>query len=484
MFEDPDLVENFQRAALKDLRPSKPLFESDMPRRNNMSVDRLNLRHIGRRVEAEPYLPDGTFLDHEFTIADSRGTAVAPDMRLHHDQQVARGKFIKKYNDDDYSVPSTGWHPTHLVRDMNAQFYNLKDRMKIFDESMNGRHNGGTAQTKLTGTGICLQTVDERGPEMRDETCYNRANTVNDLSNDTSIGWRRTTDHVFKVARYGQVRATAPISSQNWSKNRSNARVEHDVYTSWKDQNVSKSIILQMIDMARKKQTSIATGQTTLFSEEKDNEMGRARKHKTDATLNSNGQDSQDPTANAELKAERINLSKKLTEFDSQRHAKMIVDPIIVEFMAMINRKMSDREMKDLRESIVQSAEFHQILVEAKTRSAREKFGNEMNWESKDDRDKDESMHVANYRRTSKAADGASKNADFEKFKRASKVGAQRRGNLLNKMYKPDAVTYDNEYGAEIDGVKQIGHMGSKMVRGFIDRDSPSNGLNDLAAKN
>ncbi len=68
IYEDPDQLENFYRQSLKDISPDKPFFESDQPRYNNFSQDRLNLRHYGKRVETLPYLPDGTFLDHVLAL--------------------------------------------------------------------------------------------------------------------------------------------------------------------------------------------------------------------------------------------------------------------------------------------------------------------------------------------------------------------------------------------------------------------------------
>jgi hypothetical protein len=123
LFEPEDQLDNYMRDSLKNTDTDTPLFESDQPRRDNHSRERLSLRHTGRRTEAEPFLPDGSFLDYEFLNADPRGTAVGPDMMKHRKQQEARGKFIKMGYDDDMSVPSEGRSQARVLK---VDFIRLK----------------------------------------------------------------------------------------------------------------------------------------------------------------------------------------------------------------------------------------------------------------------------------------------------------------------------------------------------------------------
>lgn len=492
VFEDPDQLNNHFRNTLKDRRPDKPFFESDTPRYNNYSSDRLNLRHHGRRVTAEPYLPEGTFIDYEFTVKDPRGTAIGPDMMKYRGQQEVRGKFIKQGNDEDHSVPSSGWNPTHLVKDMRNQFYNTKSRMKIFDESMDSRHNGGTKQTMITSTGICMQETDERKPIMQDEMCYNRSNVINDLSNNTSIGWRRTTDHVFKVAKYGQIRSNAPLEVQNWAKNRSNARVEHDVFLSWKDQNIPKTLSLKMIDMARKKYSDMESGRTVLLSQSKDNQITRSRKltAKDLSGIQSRETDeTRAPDSHSLLKAEQSPYKVMQPVLDSTKMDKIIIDPLIIEQMCSINRKMASRDMDDLRDSIVQSNESYGIFMEQSNskHNPNVEMNNEILWESEANYEKGRSMCIANYSKIAANTIITANNpndVDFERYKRNSKTNNQRRGRLTNDLYNMDVVDYDNKYGSEVDKVKQVGKMGSKYVRHFIDGGDRDSDMVDITSAN
>jgi hypothetical protein len=489
LYEDPDLLNNHYRSTLKDLRPDAPFFESDQPRYNNYSEDRLNLRYHGKRVPTEPYLPEGTFLDFQFLEKDPRGIALEPDFSKYRTQQEYRGRYIKHGNDEDNSVPSSGWHPTHVVRDIKGQFYNMKERIKIFDESFDGRHNGGVYVNKLHTSGVCLQDNDERKPIMRDEMCYNRANVINDLSNDTSTGWRRTTDHRFQVAKYGQIRGNAPLETSNWNKNRSNAKIDHDINLSWKDQNVSKTMVLKMVDMANKKRNDINSGRTVYLNESEDNQMGRSRKLTPQdlIQIRTNVDKSQVDAPHTTLNGQVVNYRQAHPQLDTTRASRIIMDPTIVDFMLSVNRKMPKHELNDLREEIEQTGETFQILVENGNRIGTQEYGNEMLWESEADYIKGESVKIANYAKLGYQLAPVGQNIQdmsFEQYTKNSKEGGQRRGAQTNDLYNMEVLDYDNKFGRDIDAVKQIGHMGNKYVRHLTDYEGTNNTLAGLESAN
>ena len=147
MYESPDMVESYHRNTLKDMRPCQDFFESDQPRGgrsadgklngNNISSRFLNFRDSGfmSAEGAEPYLPDGTFLDHVFLEKDPRGGALEPDMRKHVDQQYARKSFINFKPDHDDSVTESGITPGQMVKNIRSGQKIIKDYLKIFDTS-------------------------------------------------------------------------------------------------------------------------------------------------------------------------------------------------------------------------------------------------------------------------------------------------------------------------------------------------------------
>lgn len=492
MFEDPDLMDSYYRSTLKNMHCDKPMFESDQPRRDNYSEDRLNLRHSGARVTTQPFLPDGTFLDFDGLEGDSRGTAIDPNMMLHRKQQEARGKFIKFYSDDDTSVPSEGRTQARVIADIKGQFYRVKDQMKIFDTSWDSRHNGGTKQILRTNTAECMQEQSGREYEMADAMCYNTKNVTNDLSNNTSIGWRRTTDNVFQVAKYGLTRKIQDKKSNNFLKNRQNTTIAHDVLVSYQGQNVMKSVGLKMIDLAKNKQNSLQFGEATDFAKSK-NGIQRSQKltPKDLSGMMAQSVDvSQNDSAHTMLKGEQVShVTGKMTKQRSDLNMKKkgLVDMYIVSYMANNNRKLNKNVLSDLRDEIYQSADFIGLLNEQNNKqNSVVEVKNELLWSSMANFERGTSMKLQNYKRGADKL-GAKDQGDFafEEYKKEQKTSDQRRGNIDNpNQYIFDATEFDQSPGLEVVGTKLIGGMGSKYTRENMDNGDIDFNDNEIAVGN
>lgn len=487
IFEDPDQLTNYYRASLKDIRPDRPSLESDQPRTNNYSADRLNLRHYGVRNPTTPDLPDGTFLDFEHLVKDPRGAASGPDMKQYRKQEEARGKFIKFYSDTDNSVPGEGRNQAQVIKDIKGQFYNVKNRMKIFDESLGSMQTSGALHAQRKKTAECMQETDERPREIQDEMCYNKSNKVTDLSNNTSIGWRRTTDHRFKIAKYGQVRSTKTKADQDYTKNRSNTFVEHDVLVSWKGQTVAKSLGLKMIDLSKKRYNDMEAGSNLLLAESQKMQMSRQRKLLPSDIITSKmaTNESQDPTANELLKNSQVShITGRSTKptLDTKKMEKIIIDPYIIDRMASVNKKMTPREMKDLRDKILQSSEFTGLLLNQSNSKCRAKadINNELLWESTANYDKGVSMKVANYKHLINDQRGKKQgDYDYEDYKTDQKTAIQKLSVLKpSELYNMDVLEYDQKGAHTVDGVKLVGNMGSKRMRSYIDSGDIEYNLN------
>ncbi len=481
MYEDPDLLDNYTRSALKDVRPDEPFFESDVPRRQFYSVDRLNLRDGGARSYALPYLPDGTFLDHEFMGKDPRGGALDPDMKRYRSQQEARTKFIKHGNDADHSVVSSGWHPTHVVRDIRAQYYNVKDRLKIFDESMDGWTTGGKPTSDIAKV-RCMQGSSDRPREMREEMCYNRRNVVNDLSNNTSIGWRRTTDHNFKIARYGLVRSGVNVRTQDWSFNRAQARLDQDLSISMEGRTATKVLTLEMIDLAKKRRVLAKAGEGAFFTESQEtSNKGMSQKHQTGSAIEARqGVETRGADPHSLIGGEVVN--KALIPVIKSHHGKVVINPHIVEQMVMANKTAKRKRTDDLRNEIQQAGESSAIHIEQSNSAGRGgDSGNELKWQSKDTRTCDESKKVANYSRLRKQIGKKNIAAmNYEKYGGTSKEGEQRRNVYSNELYNMDALDFDTKYGNELCREKSIGVMGSKYMRNYMVNDIDPTDMSEI----
>lgn len=236
LYEDPDAVNNYQRDLMKDFRPDAPFLASDQPRSANdrgggTHSDRfLNLRFGGAPGDtSDPYLPDGTFLDHEFTERDPRGTTNEPNMRNHIEQQYARASFINFGNDSDNSVPSQGISPQDMISNKNALFYQFKDRFKNFDESLGGWHNGGSSFANKDIVGAKSNVLlDGTIINLADSSVRNRSDATTLLSADKRLSYRKynTTDHRFKTAKYGFIKVRQAIQENDWSKSRRKVEVD------------------------------------------------------------------------------------------------------------------------------------------------------------------------------------------------------------------------------------------------------------------
>jgi hypothetical protein len=501
IFEDPDQVENYTRDALKDIRPDAPFLESDQKRTNTYAMDFLNLRHSGKRVTTEPHLPDGSFLDFEFLNPDSRGTAVDPNMMLHRKQQEARGKFIKMGIDSDDSVPSQGLNPTSVIRNIKKGFYLTKDRLKIFDESMNNFSNKGVSNDIRATPDICLVRTDEKVPEMQDEICNTRsANYLTNLSNETKIGWDTTTDNRFQIAKYGQLRRGNNPLDLNVVKNKENAMIAHDIYNSWQGKNSIKKLTTKMIDISNKKKNDMQSAKNVLLSGSKKNKTRKVQKISPQdlIKMRAGSKISHDPTSNQMLngtQSQHATGAMLAPRLDSNRTTNAIIDPFIINFMSSYNKKFTKEQTNDLRNDIKKSGAFYGLLHDRSNKKQNvAEIKNEMLWNSVANYVKGSSMNITNYTRTkgnSILMNPKNKKAmDYEVYNEEQKIFGQRRGNQQNpNQYIMDSTDYDqrSEY-LEHTGTKLVGGMGNKYMRNHMDysntRDLNDDGLGEVCARN
>lgn len=156
---------------------------------------------------------------------------------------------------------------------------------------------------------------------------------------------------------------------------------------------------------------------------------------------------------------------------------KSIVDPFIMEFVANINRKMTKREMDDLRDQIIQSGEYNDVLIEQKNKECNVKLdvNNELLWESVANYEKGSSVKIANYKRIAQNTSLQSTkkcSSEFDQILKSQKTNAQRKRAELNDLYNMDCLEYDSKYGEEHATAKLGGILGSKYTNKYIDRDN------------
>ncbi len=392
LVEDPNAYENYIRSNLADFRPDAPFFESDQIRDPNDrgsgfgSTERLSLRHSGARTELHPYLPDGTFLDHEFTQRDPRGTQNMPDFQAERKQREARAKFIKFKNDSDFSVPETGVNPVQMVNKMRGMQGQMKDRLMIFDDSMDSWHNGGI-NDRGERRPISLTTEDGTIVNLADATYQERQDPVTQLSNRTPAMLRYTNpDHRVKVSRYGQVRPTMDMHSNDWNTNRNNAYLDHSIPVQINGQMVNRSLGILILDLEGQRASKQVVAQGTNYADSEVMQLRESQKsidagdlYKLIALGAQTQPGAADPVINANrLKNETLNITKTL-------HRSGIAHEV-ANSMMQVNRIPGVEKAKDVRKAVATSAADYGLYASNVNKAHNKRVDNSLNRESFDTR--------------------------------------------------------------------------------------------------
>lgn len=443
-YEDPQATENYIRKQLVDFRPDEPFLESDMPRDPNdrgggtHSREVLSLRHSGARTEEEPYLPDGTFLDHEFMERDPRGVSNEPDMNKAREQRMARGVFLKMYNDDDLSVPETGINPVQmnaLIRGAQQQF---KDRYQNFEESMDSWHNGGAVPAKRSST-VALVTTDGTIINLTEASQRNRRDLVSALS-DSGVGaMRRYTepDHRIKISRYGETRPMFEIGSNKWNNNRYNSYLDHQTPIELQGQMVNRMLANLILDIQGQRDTKQVVAQGTSYGDSEVNQLrdGKRKINPDDIfKIIQIGMSSNTQIMNPVIDGVRDNRPAPNQVLDvkaAQLSAKLNHE--ILHSMTQSNRKLGPKEAKDLRNKIKTSAADNGIYHELNARHSVSKAKERLARETLDTRHIEEERGIRNYSGIKPATDRKThERTSFEKNNNHS-LETQRRLHGLNR---------------------------------------------------
>ncbi len=447
MREDPMGVENYMRGQLVDFRPDAPFFESDQKRDPSDrgsgfgSTERLNLRYHGARSEEDPYLPDGTFLDHEFMERDPRGTQNLPDFNKAREQRMARGAFIKFSNDDDYSVPETAINPVQmnaLIRGAQQQF---KDRWRNFDESMDSWHNGGTVPNKKLSR-VAMVTKDGTIINLSEATGMLRQDPVNLLSNRVKGVPRWTeTDQRVKVSKYGQVKPVMDIGANKWNNNRYNSYLDHNIPVEINGELINKMLAMLIVDLEGQRATKqeIAKGAEYGDSMEEQTKAARRKLNPADIykimMIGMSGI-SQSASANEELDAEgNPRTSKNKTDTNMRFMLNQaVINHEIAASMIQYNKKLDKRKQKDMRDHISQSAADNGIYVTNQTRDRVERSANRLDRSTIDERHIEDEKEIQTYGSVRALSQRKThEHADFEDFGADSKHNKNKRSNQGRK---------------------------------------------------
>lgn len=513
-FESPSMMDDYQRRILKDVRPDAPFFESDQPRAPIRGPDgrvrgggfqsrsRLTLRHMGKRSPYEPYLPDGTFLDHQFLEKDPRGTVGhKPDFKKYADQSKARAKFIKFYDDSHNHVPERGIHPTEMQMNIKHGFYRTKDKLKIFSTAFGNRHTGYNS-IPITGKRPQV-TADGVIVDLNDASAVNRMGMTDKMSNLTDIGWRASTDHRFKVSSYGIQRHQKAADRSGYIKNKHYAYLDHDQPTQFRGQRVSKGLAIKMAAIVRDRKNKHQLNDDDIFSTGWSNQMGRKVRHVTDTDYR--GGTKYKPGVDEGMVSANETLSNGMVVRKGQRLLpngnpknnieKTIVNPRIIEFMAQATRSQKEQDPKkynDLRDDIERTAEDRGMFVSEQFVYRNNNYNvwdvdPHLNRNTETEHEQPGSKKVYQYRQMTPAEeDNRLKNAaaGAEDYGDESQKNTQRR--IANKGPNSNGINIDRtdpgdiKYNKSIGRSKLIGHMGNKYTGRYHQKDHKEEDMNDI----
>lgn len=495
VYEDPALLDNYMRQELKDMRPDAPVLTSDQIRggidedgarkRGYQGYSPLTLRHTGRRSEAEPYLPDGTFLDHQFIgpghEVEPRSMMGIPDMKKHADQQRARAKFIKKWPDAEPTVPEHGWHPYKIVKQMAESRDRIKEQLQIFATSMVGWHAGSKLKVDLIKKSNAEKTVyDAEFPSNEGMTLRTRVGHI-EAANSIPMGWRSSVDHRFQIAKYGPVRSGVTIADSDWHKNRTQSSTAHEIMHSWETQSIPHSLAIAIADLTEKRRQELSREMDTIAFAKSMEQMNKQQNLIAQDMINTkwNADSTQAPAPHVSLDMLANNNQVKQPEV-RQMYGKTVINPHIFEIITNKNRS---RQMtsEDIRSAVEQSAEKFELFIQQNNRTTGNQpnvleamYESEMTHETKDEK------NVFQYSGT--VFENASKlpSINYEDYKDESTTRHQRGGKYtydptLNKNIVPDG-----DFAREPVSERHGGTLGGKYTRREIVQDEYDHGANDM----
>lgn len=236
VFEDTNQMREYHRSQLKDFSCEQPWLESDAQVNGGIDPNTgqsraggrrsrglLNLRFGGALNNTSPYLPDGTFLDYEFLenrdeyksngkkfeknyTAGKAGVSRSggPNWAEYNRQRNYRGKYVKYYNDGDYSTVEHGLNPVTAQENVRkAKFSGLK-KLQRTGRTVDGRKPGKNPFFTREGEKL-YHNIDQRHHEEKIGNNYKQHNTNAPTQDYTDH------DQIINDGHYGKDNPTAGL---------------------------------------------------------------------------------------------------------------------------------------------------------------------------------------------------------------------------------------------------------------------------------
>ena len=369
IYEDPRQLRNYQRSELRDYSCDKPWLESDMPFNGGVdphtggtraggshSRSVLNRHFGGARVNTDPYLPDGTFLDQEwlgnqdeyiengdkyeknYTAGQQGISRMGGDVNWKEArrQNKYRMKYTKFYSDADWSTVEHGVSPAQMNEMVHkARFDGLK-RLKVFRKSHEGRKPGMMPIYSRSGEKN-YHNIDQLYREENMNTNYKQWQ-----SDDTNINEFVDQDQHFEEGHLGRNNPTfTPLT--DIEKALYNSEQSRKIMRAFQDNNVQKSLSI-VISTLNNAKSALGTQRETEGFTMNNRSLGVTE-------LGVTGMMSQQAIESRAYEIARalqveINNRKLASPFENHgRIGNTFIDTKIHEYLNLANRKLGPQEI-------------------------------------------------------------------------------------------------------------------------------------------
>jgi hypothetical protein len=378
MPEDTDAFNKYSRNVLKDMRCDEPLWEDEYKRTDTHSEEKLNIFHHGKRSEKVPDLPDGTFLDWEFTQHETRGPDNQPDWKTLKQDKAFRNRYYKYRNDDDHTQGQKNLDSRQADEAKREAFDYISGRLNIFSTSQEGANPHSSVKFDSRHYSDLVEA--NRNPLPIDGmTLMNRCHIAKELEKLEPIGWNSTTDHEYKIAYYGSHKAHKRLDQIDPLKNRSNTYMQHELVEALPDASVPRHILMDMIDITKQKINGIQSLTGVAYGVEKTTAESKRKRIQEDwAKSRGLSQKSAVDPAHAQV-GEKMHHqnSKKFenTKWDANQYRKSVFNPQLAESIASKTRHLKFQDYEDLRNQVLESATSDAIFLDAKTKPVGKPLG-------------------------------------------------------------------------------------------------------------
>lgn len=203
-YYDPDTVENFMKETLRNTGPEKPLFEHELPRKDNPHRNMmLQLHATGSPYSHDPYHPE-LFLGD--ISADPRGVENNPNVsQIAEQSRFRQTKYIAGKLQDDPDKRTEGVASSKaLDRAIYGGFADTATRMtNLFDDSVDG-----AVRKSNPNPGRTIQQV---GDTIKEDQKFHQStsekiipsmgyNPISLLSNQVGIHWMEQPEGKFGLS--------------------------------------------------------------------------------------------------------------------------------------------------------------------------------------------------------------------------------------------------------------------------------------------